>query len=117
MPDEQARRQAQMQREAQLAMQTERNAARGKFEAQLMTALSSVQLSSPCRVIIPPAAAIQLHCQHDSDANSVRAVLDQFVNAPPAQTEATWVAIDLTPRESGGPEAISRHSNSELPLQ
>lgn len=112
VPDEQALRQEQMQHEAQLAVQAGRVAAREKFEAQLMIALGGVQLNSSCQVIIPPAKAVRLHCENDLDVNAVRAVLIQSGDAPVAQTDATFLIIDLTPRQSGGTQAVSRHSNS-----
>ncbi|HEY8101061.1 MAG TPA: hypothetical protein VIF82_09915 [Burkholderiaceae bacterium] len=111
MSDEQALRQAQMQHEAQLAIQAGRAADREKFEAQLMIALGGVQLNSPCQVIIPPAKLAHLHCENDLDAKAVRAVLIQSGDAPVIQTDATFFIIDLAPRQSGGTQAVSRHSN------
>ncbi len=116
-PDEQALRQAQMQRETQLAMQTAREADRKKFDAQLAAALTDVPLNSACRIVIPPASAARLHCLDDRDIDSVAAVLARFGSAPLAQADTMWIAIDIAPHISATPEVTIQHSNIELALQ
>jgi hypothetical protein len=113
IPNEQALRQAQMQREAALAMQAGLAAEREKFEARLLVNLQEVQLSSTCRVMISVAKAARLHCEQERDTNSVRTVLDQTGIMPGVQGDGTWLVIDLTPRASGGAQAVSRHESAE----
>jgi hypothetical protein len=105
--------QAQMQRQAQLAMQTASQAARGKFEAQLMIALRELQLSAACQLVIPATGAVRLHCDEEQDANNLRAVLKQYANPPIVLGDATWFVINMTPLPTGGTEVNSRRVAQE----
>ncbi len=111
--DEQALYQAQMQRQAQLAMQTASQAAREKFEAQLMITLREMQLSAACQLVLPASDAVRLHCDEEQDANNLRAVLKQYTNPPVVLGDATWFVIDLTPLPTGGAEVNSRRVAQE----
>lgn len=112
MPDEQVLLQAQRQRAAQLAIQAAQIAEREKFETRLMGALDNVLLNSPCRVVISSDKPAHIQCENEFDADSLRTVLNQIGEAPVVATDASSLIIDLTPRQSGGTHAISRHSNS-----
>jgi hypothetical protein len=115
MPDEQARFQANRQREAQLALQAAQIAEREKSEAQLMRALSDVQLSSLCRVIIPSAKPARIHCENDLDVYAVRTVVNKIGVAPVVPADASALIIDLAPTLSDGAQVVDhRHSSDTL---
>jgi hypothetical protein len=113
MPSGQVLRQMQMQREATLAMQAGLAAEREKFEAQLVIKLQDLHLNSACRVLMSVAKAARLHCEEERDTSSVRTVLEQAGMMPGVQSDGTWLVIDLTPRQSGGAQAVSHHESAE----
>lgn len=112
VPDQQALMQQQRQYAMQSAMQAARAAAREKFETQFMTALASVPLHSPCRVIMPAAQAIRFHCENEADSNAIAAMVKQAGEAPAISNNAASLVIDLAPDASGGTQAVSHHADA-----
>lgn len=100
-PNQQALYQAQQQRQLQLAHQAENQAARGKYESQLIEALKKIQLHAPCQLALSASRKAQLKCDASRDLTTISAVLARSGNPPSAFGDASWLALNLTPAAGG----------------
>ncbi len=91
--------QAQLQHQAQLALQSQLLAARGRYLLALMATVGKVRLRDSCRLALPASGAVRVHCRQDTDAVSVRAVLAGMGTPPvlPGESGEQVVQLALDP--------------------
>jgi hypothetical protein len=115
-PDPQAQYQAEMRRQSLAAMQAQRQAARGKYEVQLIAALGDMQLQASCRLTLSSSGAVTSQCDDEQDHKIVAAVLDRSGNAPAVLGDANALVIELTPQFNGGLLAVAHRAQSAEPM-
>ena len=100
--------QAQLQHQAQLALQSQVLAARSQYLLALMATVGKVQLLDACRLALPASGAVRVQCREDADAISVRAVLASMGTPPalPGESGEQVMQLALNPADGRIQERI-----------